>query len=227
MYGVQVQELSTYGRTGIHRDPQREAAGQRPTIFVIVTDSVMRASLEAKISSAGWKVQTHASAAEFLSSVRQTGPGCVILDVALPDFDGLDLQEHLKRNEPALCTVFLMKRPDVPAAVRAMRAGAVDVFTDPVDDETLLHTIDEAADRSRAALAAHSELVALRRDYTSLTPREREVMMLVTSGRMNKQVGGDLGISEITVKAHRGSVMRKMKARSFAELVGKASQLGL
>jgi FixJ family two-component response regulator len=206
-------------------NPQPAACGETPTVFVVDGDASVRQSLEAIIHSAGWEVQIFASASAFLSWPRAPAPGCLVLDVALPDCCGLELQERLNRDETGLSTIFIMEHPDIPLTVRAMRAGAVEVFTKPIDDEALLSALEEAIGRSRGALDEHLNSAALRKDYASLSKREREVMALIVSGLLNKQVGYQLGISEITVKAHRGQVMRKMHARSFADLVHKAAHL--
>jgi FixJ family two-component response regulator len=210
------------------------AAGMRhdtgrpePTVFVIDDDLSVRKSLESLVRFAGWQVLTYASAQCFLKRPRLSGPGCLVLDVSLPGIDGLELQERLSRDQHDLRIVFTSAHGDVPTTVRAMKAGAVEFLTKPLDEEALLRAIGEAIERSRAALEQHSVLQKLRADYASLSKREQEVMGMLVSGLMNKQVGGNLGIAEVTVKAHRGQVMRKMKARSFAELVNMAVNLGI
>jgi FixJ family two-component response regulator len=198
-----------------------------PLVFVIDDDVSVRESLELLIRSAGWRAETFESAREFLSCTPVVGPGCLVLDVHLPDLNGLDLQERLAGERSELPIILITGRGDVPMAVRAMKAGALEVLTKPFQDGVLLDAIEKAIDRSRAALREGAELRVLRENYASLSPREREVMALVVSGLLNKQVGGELGISEITVKAHRGKVMRKMKAASLADLVKIAAKLDI
>jgi FixJ family two-component response regulator len=182
--------------------------------------------LELLVTTAGWQPETFASARDFLARPRPAVPCCLVLDVSLPGLNGLELQQQLaKRTEMPI--IFITGYGDVPMSVRAMKAGAVEFLTKPFKDDVLLDAIRGAIERSRAALQQESELQMLRNCYASLTPREREVMALVVSGLLNKQVGGDLGISEITVKAHRGQVMRKMKAGSLPDLVTMAARLGL
>jgi FixJ family two-component response regulator len=196
-----------------------------PTVFVLDGDASARRLVENLIRSAGWNVVMFASAAEFRAWPRPLGPSCVLLDVDLPDSSGLEVQESLNRHEEAVSTILTMERPNIPVTVRAMKAGAVEVLHKPIDRRGLFEAIDEALHRSREYLEAQSNLAQLRRDHDSLSGREREVMTLIVSGLLNKQVGGELGISEFTVKAHRGQVMRKMKARSFAQLVSMAAHL--
>ena len=198
----------------------------RPIVFVVDDDVSVRESLELLIRAAGWQPETFASAQDFLSRPRPTVPCCMVLDVALPGLSGLELQQKLAvRTEMPI--IFITGHRDVPITVQAMKAGAVEFLTKPFTDDVLLDAIGGAIERSRAALRQDSELQVLRSAHASLTPREREVMALVVSGLLNKQVGGELGISEITVKAHRGQIMRKMKADSLAELVMMAARLGL
>jgi FixJ family two-component response regulator len=196
-----------------------------PVVFVIDDDISVRESLELLIRSAGWLPETFASAREFLSRPRVTAPGCLVLDVHLPDLNGLDLQERVAVERFDLPIIFVTAYGDVSMAVRAMKAGAVEVLTKPFRPDVLLQAIGQAIDRSRAALREEAELGTLRDHYASLTSRERDVMTLVVSGLLNKQVGAELGISEVTVKAHRGKVMRKMKAASLADLVTMAARL--
>ena len=186
----------------------------------------MRESLELLITTAGWHPETFASAQEFLSRPRLTAPCCLVLDVTLPGLSGLQLQEQLAERTD-MPIVFITGHGDVPMTVQAMKAGAVEFLTKPFNDAVLLDAIRGAIERSRAALRQESEMQALRSCYASLTPREREVMSLVVAGLLNKQIGGELGISEITVKAHRGQMTRKMKADSLPALVTMASRLGL
>lgn len=195
-------------------------------VFVVDDDVSVRESLELLIRSAGWRVETFASAPDFLAFPRPSGPCCLLLDVRLPGPSGLELQERLTERAD-MPIIFITGHGDVPMTVRAMKAGAIEFLTKPFQTEVLLEAIRAAFEQSRAACRAESELTGLRRRYSSLTPREREVMTLVVSGRLNKQVGGDLGISVITVKAHRGQMMRKMHADSLPELVSMASRLGL
>jgi FixJ family two-component response regulator len=196
-----------------------------PIVFVIDTDILVRESLERLIRTAGWQPEIFASAQEFLARPRSVIPSCLILDVTLPDLNGLELQERIAAERSDMPIIFLAGHADIPMTVRAMKRGALEFLTKPFDAEVLLNAIRYAIKRSEAALGRESELHTLRTDYGSLTRREREVMTLVVSGLSNKQAGGELGISEITVKAHRGNVMRKMKADSFAELVKMATRL--
>jgi FixJ family two-component response regulator len=198
-----------------------------PSIVFVVDDDVsVRESLELLIKTAGWQPETFGSAREFLSRPRATVPCCLVLDVTLPGLTGLELQEQLAERMD-MPIIFITGHGDVPMTVRAMKAGAIEFLTKPFKDDVLLDAIRGAIERSRAALRQQTEMQALRSCYASLTPREREVMVLVVSGLLNKQVGGELGISEITVKAHRGQVMRKMKADSLPDLVTMAARLGL
>ena len=196
-------------------------------VFVVDDDVSVRESLELLISAAGWQPETFASAQEFLSRPRAVTPSCLILDVGLPDLNGLDLQKLIATDRMDMPIIFITGYGDVPTTVQAMKAGAVEFLTKPFGDDVLLSAIESAIERSQRALGQEAQMRALREDHASLSAREREVMALVVSGLMNKQVGGELGISEITVKAHRGQVMRKMKAASFADLVNMAARLGL
>ena len=195
-------------------------------VFVVDDDVSVRESLELLIKNAGWRPETFVTALEFLSRPRSTVPCCLVLDVTLPGLNGLELQQQLtERTEMPI--IFITGYGDVPMSVRAMKAGATEFLTKPFKDEVLLDAIRHAIDRSRDALREESEMHVLRTRYASLTPREREVMALVVSGLLNKQVGGELGISEITVKAHRGQLMRKMQADSLPGLVTMAAKLGV
>jgi FixJ family two-component response regulator len=194
-------------------------------VYVVDDDISVRESLELLIKSAGWQPALFASAQAFLSRPRATIPSCLVLDVTLPGLNGLELQQRLA-GRTDMPIIFITGYGDVPMTVRAMKAGAVEFLTKPFRDDVLLTAIGDAIERSRAALRLESGMRTLRNCYESLTPREREVMALVVSGLLNKQVGGELGISEITVKAHRGQVMRKMKADSLPDLVTMAARLG-
>jgi FixJ family two-component response regulator len=198
-----------------------------PIVFVVDDDVSVRESLEALIGSEGFAVKAFASAQGFLSQLRDQVPSCLVLDVNLPDLNGLELQERLAEDRAAMPVIFITGYGDVPMTVKAMKAGAIEFLTKPFDDEVLLGAIRGAVERSRNALEASAESGEIRTRYASLSPRETEVMGLVVLGLMNKQVGGRLNISEITVKAHRGRVMEKMKARSLADLVRMAATLGL
>jgi len=200
-------------------------AQHTPTVFVVDDDVSVREALEGLIRYEGWRVETFASAADFLSRPRFAGPSCLVLDVTLPDLNGLDLQSHVIAERSDLPIIFITGYGDVPMTVKAMKAGAIEFLTKPLDDEALLTAIRDAVERSEKALGTESEIKALQARFESLSRREREVMTLIVRGLMNKQVGGELGISEITVKAHRGRVMRKMNAGSFAELVNMDAKL--
>ena len=197
-----------------------------PIVFVVDDDISVRESLELLIRTAGWQPETFASSQEFLSRVHTTVPCCLVLDVTLPGLNGLELQQQLAERT-AMPIIFITGHGDVPMSVHAMKAGAVEFLTKPFKDDVLLDAIHGGIERSRVAVRHDSEMRVSRDCYASLTPREREVMALVISGLLNKQVGGELGISEITVKAHRGQVMRKMKADSLPDLVTMAARLGL
>ena len=206
--------------------PPIQAPTDVPTVYVIDGDVSARESLARLIKSAGLRPETFASGSEFLSRLRPVAPCCLILDVALPGISGLELQKQLA-DHAYMPIIFVSGYADVPMTVRAMRAGAMDVLTKPLRNEVLLAALGGAIARSRGTLSRASEVRVLQIAYETLTPREREVMALVVSGLLNKQIGGELGISEITVKAHRGQVMRKMKAESLPALVTMAVRLGL
>jgi len=196
------------------------------TVFVVDDDISVRESLELLIKSAGWRAETFPSGQEFLSRPRVRVPCCLLLDVTLPGLNGLDLQRRLVQRTD-MPIIFITGHGDIPTTVQAMKAGAVEFLTKPLQHDVLVNAIRGALERSRTALRIDAKMRAIRDCYESLTPREREVMALVVSGLLNKQVGGELGISEITVKAHRGQVMRKMKADSLPDLVTMAERLGL
>jgi FixJ family two-component response regulator len=196
-----------------------------PIVFVVDDDISVRESLELLIRFAGWQPQIFASAREFLSRPRIFVPSCLVLDVALPDLNGLDVQKRIAADRIDMPIIFITGQGDVPMAVHAMKAGAVEFLTKPYGDEVLLSAIRQAIEYSHAALRREAEIQSVRDRYVSLSGRERQVMALVVCGLLNRQVGNELGISEITVKAHRGSVMRKMNAESFADLVNMAAKL--
>jgi FixJ family two-component response regulator len=201
-------------------------SGVTSIVFVVDDDVSVRESLELLIRTAGWQPETFPSAQEFLSRPRSATPCCLVLDVSLPGLNGLELQKQLAERTD-MPIIFITGHGDVPMTVQAMKAGAVEFLTKPFNDNVLVHAIRGAIERSRSALRQEAQMLVLRDSYASLTPREREVMALVVSGLLNKQVGDELGISEITVKAHRGQVMRKMKADSLPDLVTMAARLGL
>src|SRR5712671_273735 len=198
-----------------------------PIVFVVDDDVSVRESLELLIRCEGLQPETFASAQEFLDRPRALVPSCLVLDVSLPGLNGLELQKRVAIERTDVPIIFITGYGDVPMTVQAMKAGAVEFLTKPFSDDVLLSAIRNAIERSKTALGHEAEMHALRDRFESLTRREREVMALVASGLLNKQVGGELGISEITVKAHRGQVMQKMKADSFAELVKMAARLRL
>jgi FixJ family two-component response regulator len=198
-----------------------------PIVFVVDDDVSVRESLELLVRYEGWQPETFASAQEFLDHPRVHTPNCLVLDVSLPGLTGLDLQRLVAGERTDMPIIFITGHGDVPMTVQAMKAGAVEFLTKPFNDDVLLTAIRAALERSRIALSLEVEMRVLRDCYTSLTQRERQVMALVVSGLLNKQVGGELGISEITVKAHRGKVMQKMKVDSLADLVKMAARLRL
>ena len=198
-----------------------------PIVFVVDDDVSVRESLELLIRSESWQPETFESAQDFLDRPRALAPSCLVLDISLPGINGLDLQKRVAAERTDMPIIFITGYGDVPTTVQAMKAGAVEFLTKPFSDEVLLNAIRQALERSRVALDHETEIRAMRNCYASLTPRERQVMALVVSGLLNKQVGGELGISEITVKAHRGKVMQKMKADSLPTLVQMTAKLRL
>jgi FixJ family two-component response regulator len=199
----------------------------RPVIAIVDDDHSVREGLRSLIRSAGWSVETFASAQEFLARPRAKAPSCLILDLQLPDLSGLDLQKRMASMNLEIPVVFLTGHGDIPASVQAMKAGALEFLTKPVDEQDLLRAIQEAIDRDRRTRQQHADMHELRSRHDSLTAREREVMQQVISGLLNKQVAAELNITEFTVKIHRGQVMRKMHADSLADLVRMAESLGI
>ena len=202
-------------------------ATAKPIVFVVDDDVWVRESLETLVRDEGWQPETFSSAQQFLDRPRAVTPSCLVLDISLPGLDGLELQKRVAVERTDMPIIFITGHGDIPMSVGAMKAGAVEFLTKPFNDEVLLTAIRRALEQSRLALAQEAEMQELRDRYASLTPREMQVMALVVSGLLNKQVGGELGISEKTVKAHRGQVMQKMKANSVADLVKMAEKLHL
>lgn len=198
-----------------------------PVVYIVDDDISVRESLEGLIQEAGWRPRVFSSAQDFLAHPRTSGPNCLILDVSLPDLSGLDLQQRIAGERADMPIIFITGYGDVPMTVRAMKAGAVEFLTKPFGDEVLLNAIRGALERSASTQGTTADMQLVQGRYATLSSREREVMALVVTGLMNKQVGGKLGISEITVKAHRGRVMRKMQAGTFADLVNLAAKLGI
>jgi FixJ family two-component response regulator len=214
----------------VARTPSCEPGASRmssaiPRVFIVDDDVSVRESLELLIRDQNWKPEMFASAQEFLDHPRKRVPSCLVLDLSLPGLNGLELQKQLAVEHSDMPIIFISGYGDVPKSVQAMKAGALEFLTKPINDDALVGAIRNALQRSSLALALNAEVQELRGRYTSLTSRERQVMELVVSGLLNKQVGGELGISEITVKAHRGQVMQKMKANSLADLVRIAGKL--
>jgi FixJ family two-component response regulator len=196
-------------------------------VFVVDDDSSVREAIKSLIKSVGLRVQTFETAQQFLGSKRPEVPGCVVLDVRLPGLSGLDLQRELTANDIKLPIIFITGYGDIPMSVSAMKAGALEFLTKPFRDQDLLDAIQKALERDRAALQQRMEIAELRERFDALTSREREVMRLVVAGLLNKQIAGELGTSEITIKIHRGQVMKKMGAGSLAKLVRMTEKLGI
>jgi FixJ family two-component response regulator len=216
------------GGAGLRQEPASARRTEAtPLVFVVDDDVSVRESLELLIRAAGWEPETFESADSFLARPRPLTPRCLILDVSMPGLNGLELQKRVAADCPDMPIIFLTGFGDVPMTVQAMKAGAIEFLTKPFSDEVLLQAIAHALELSRVALGQELQLRALRDRYASLSRREREVMALVVAGLLNKQVGGELGISEITVKAHRGNVMRKMQAASLPDLVNMSAQLNI
>ena len=199
---------------------------ERPVVFVVDDDPSMRRSLESLLKSVGLDVRLFSSAQEFMQAARPDAPGCLVLDVRLPGMSGLTFQQELVKSGIAMPVIFITGHGDVPMTVRAMKAGAAEFLTKPFDEQVLLDAIDAAIERDRAQRRDMAGVAEVQGRYRTLTEREREVMKLVVAGRVNKQIASELGLSLVTVKVHRGQVMRKMLARSVAELVRMADRLG-
>ena len=201
------------------------ASSTESIVFIVDDDVSVRESLESLVGFSGWKVETFGSGQDFLVRPHPDCPTCLLLDVSLPDLNGLDLQRLVSDDRPDMPIIFITGHGDIPMSVRAMKAGAAEFLTKPIDNEKLLEAIGDAMERSKIARAAHADVKTIMDRWSTLTPREQEVAELVASGLLNKQVGYKLGISEITVKAHRGKAMSKMQADSLPDLVRQLSRL--
>jgi FixJ family two-component response regulator len=204
---------------------EQASARAAPVVFVVDDDDLVRESLELLIQGAGWRTETFTCAQEFLARAKTYGPSCLILDISLPDVSGLDVQERVTADRPDMPIIFITGYADVSMSVRAMKAGAIEFLMKPFNDEVVLSAIRHAIVRSGLVMARQAEIQVLRDRYASLSSRQREVMALVVEGCLNKQISGELDISEITVKAHRGKMMRKMKARSLGDLINQVGKL--
>ena len=204
---------------------ERASTRAAPVVFVVDDDDLVRESLALLIQSAGWRTETFTCARQFLSRPQTYGPSCLILDISLPDVSGLDVQERVTADRPDIPIIFITGYADVSMSVRAMKAGAIEFLTKPFNEEAVLSAIRHAIVRSGLVMARQAEIQVLRDRYASLSSRQREVMALVVEGCLNKQISGELDISEITVKAHRGKMMRKMKARSLGDLINQVGKL--
>lgn len=221
-----VRPIPSGGHTPPSHKGERSLPAASPVVFVVDADHRQREALRSLAEAEGWRVEAYASAVSFLARSQPAGPACVVLDVEMPEIDGLELQRQLAAHGE-LPVIFNTACRDVATSVQAMKAGALDFFVKPAAGDELIASIRTGLERSRMVLKETSELDVLRARLASLTRREREVMALVVSGLLNKQVAGELGISEITVKAHRGQVMRKMSAYSLPDLVTMATRLGV
>jgi FixJ family two-component response regulator len=204
---------------------REQASSAAPVVFIVDDDDSVRESLETLIQSAGWRTETFRCAQQFLSRPKVHVPSCLILDISLPDLSGLDVQERVSAHRIDMPIIFITGCADVRTSVRAMKAGAVEFFTKPFNDDAILSTVREAIDLSSLAMVHDAEIQMLRGRYASLSTRERQVMLLVVEGRLNKQIGSLLNISEITVKAHRGKMMRKMQSHRLGDLINKVGKL--
>src|SRR3954470_17232197 len=211
----------------LQRDVRPGKPPPRPLVFVVDDDISIRESLELLLRSAGWLVETFESPREFLARPRHAGPNCLILDMSLPELSGLQVQERIAGERTDMPIIFITGGTDIPMTVKAMKAGAVEFLPKPYGQTQLLEAVRSALAKSESAIAAQESSRGMRTAYEALTPRERQVMGMVVAGLLNKQVGGELGISEITVKTHRGNMMRKMNADSLADLVKIARELGI
>jgi FixJ family two-component response regulator len=211
----------------LQREARPAKPAPKPLVFVLDDDISIRESLELLLRSAGWLVETFESPREFLARPRHAGPNCLILDMSLPELSGLQVQERIAGERTDMPIIFITGGTDIPMTVKAMKAGAVEFLPKPYGQTQLLEAVRSALAKSESAIAAQESSRGMRTAYEALTPRERQVMGMVVAGLLNKQVGGELGISEITVKTHRGNMMRKMNADSLADLVKIARELGI